>query len=280
VYQIYGKYAIFLGFIFYQWLIDRLLDVYGRDDDSEFWANLTLQIVRNYHEHGAVHDDSVLIAPVSDDKIVISKNYLSFKSSWQKASELQAPKVSVSMLAIGAPLLLLQRRINFLSGRYTSRHISNVSRCPTAYQIPKPRILDTSSFCDYKLPPDTTVFTSEDYGLPFSRFLGCAHQLVDRDRIRVPTSGTAVRGNASQQWENISNPVSLVVAHCECCSLINRSTFLDAVWYVRVVLHAILSFPQLRGYYAMRFVLVGAESTGKSTLTSILAQRYQTTLVR
>ena len=79
-------------------------------------------------------------------------------------------------------------------------------------QIPLSCRLDTSSFCDFKLPSDTTVFTSEDYGLPYSQYLGCAHQLVDRERVRVPTSGTAVRGNANEQWENISEPVSLVVA--------------------------------------------------------------------
>jgi hypothetical protein len=59
---------------------------------------------------------------------------------------------------------------------------------------------------------------------------------VDRDRIRVPTSGTAVRGNASEQWENISNPVSLV-ACCEYCSLVTRSTSLEAVGYVQIILY-------------------------------------------
>jgi hypothetical protein len=79
--------------------------------------------VRNYHEHGAVHDDSVFMAPVSDDKIVISKNYLSFRSSWQKASQLQAPKVSVSMLTIAAPLLLLLFRSYVSSRGYILRNM-------------------------------------------------------------------------------------------------------------------------------------------------------------
>lgn len=40
--------------------------------------------------------------------------------------------------------------------------------------------------------PDV-VFTSEDYGETYARFLGCRHVMVDRERTRVPISASAIR---------------------------------------------------------------------------------------
>ncbi len=82
--------------------------------------------------------------------------------------------------------------------------------------MPVSPILDAVNFCDYTLPPRTTVFTSEDYGAPYCRFLRCEHRLVDRERVSVPTSGTAVRGSAVQQWQYISKPVS----NAACCMIL------------------------------------------------------------
>lgn len=88
--------------------------------------------------------------------------------------------------------------------------------------------------------PDV-VFTSEDYGVAFAGFLGCAHVSVDRRRLKVPISGTAVRADPFTNWEFLEPPV--------------------------------------RAYYALRVCLVGAESTGKTTLARLLAAHYQTVWV-
>jgi HTH-type transcriptional regulator, transcriptional repressor of NAD biosynthesis genes len=85
------------------------------------------------------------------------------------------------------------------------------------------------------------VFTSEDYGERFAHFLGCEHILVDKDRQTVPISGTAVRSNPLGCWDFLEPPV--------------------------------------RAWYAKRICLVGAESTGKTTLAQMLAERYQTVWV-
>jgi NadR type nicotinamide-nucleotide adenylyltransferase len=85
--------------------------------------------------------------------------------------------------------------------------------------------------------PDV-VFTSEDYGERFAASLGCKHVLVDKGRNAVPVSGTAVRANPIECWEFLEPPV--------------------------------------RGYYAKRVVLVGAESTGKTTLANDLAAKFET----
>ncbi len=88
--------------------------------------------------------------------------------------------------------------------------------------------------------PDV-VFTSEEYGEAFALFLECPHVSVDRERTRVPISGTAVRANPFACWD-----------------------FLE---------------PCVRSYYAFRVCLVGAESTGKTTLARLLAEHYKTVWV-
>jgi HTH-type transcriptional repressor of NAD biosynthesis genes len=80
------------------------------------------------------------------------------------------------------------------------------------------------------------VFTSEDYGEPFAEILGIEHFLVDKERVTIPISGTEVRANPLQNWEFIPNVV--------------------------------------RNYFTKRIVILGGESTGKSTLTKKLAEHY------
>jgi HTH-type transcriptional regulator, transcriptional repressor of NAD biosynthesis genes len=88
--------------------------------------------------------------------------------------------------------------------------------------------------------PDA-VFTSESYGDAYAAHLGCAHESVDPDRIRVPCSGTAVRTDPFSVWDHIDPPV--------------------------------------RAWYAKRIVIVGAESTGTTTLARDLAEALGTVWV-
>lgn len=85
--------------------------------------------------------------------------------------------------------------------------------------------------------PDV-VFASEEYVYPFARCLGCRPVLVDVERVAVPISGTQVRTDPFGAWDYIEPPV--------------------------------------RGWYAKRICLVGAESTGKTTLAQALAAYYRT----
>jgi len=88
--------------------------------------------------------------------------------------------------------------------------------------------------------PDV-VFTSEDYGYPYAAYMGCEHVQVDKARRVMPVSGTAVRAAPLANWD-----------------------FLE---------------PCVRAFYAKRVCLVGAESTGKTTLAAALAAHYQTNWV-
>lgn len=88
--------------------------------------------------------------------------------------------------------------------------------------------------------PDV-VFTSEDYGDRYAALMGSRHVLVDRARVRVPVSGTAVRRDAYANWGFIEPPV--------------------------------------RGWMARRVCVLGAESTGTTTLARALAEHFKTTWV-
>jgi NadR type nicotinamide-nucleotide adenylyltransferase len=88
--------------------------------------------------------------------------------------------------------------------------------------------------------PDV-VFTSEDYGDRYASFMACAHELVDRERVRVPCSGTEIRRDPYANWEYISAPV--------------------------------------RAWFSRRVCVVGAESTGTTTMAEALAAHYCTVWV-
>ncbi len=88
--------------------------------------------------------------------------------------------------------------------------------------------------------PDV-VFTSEEYGDRYSELMGSTHISVDRTRERVPISGTAVRNDPFANWDYIE--------------------------------------PVVRGWFAKRICVLGAESTGTTTLAKALAERLQTSWV-
>ncbi len=88
--------------------------------------------------------------------------------------------------------------------------------------------------------PDA-VFTSEHYGDAYAAHMDCHHVMVDHMRLAVPCSGTIVRRNPFAQWEYLSPPV--------------------------------------RGWFAKRIVVLGAESTGTTTLAQALAEHFKTTWV-
>lgn len=83
--------------------------------------------------------------------------------------------------------------------------------------------------------PDT-VFTSEDYGNAYANFLGCKHRLVDKERLTVPISASIIRQNFRKHWSTMH--------------------------------------PITRGYLATRIVVIGAESTGTTTLSLALAKIF------
>lgn len=85
------------------------------------------------------------------------------------------------------------------------------------------------------------VFTSETYGQRFCKFLKTNHYLVDLQRETIPISGTMIRNNPIKHWDYLSEP--------------------------------------LKEYYCKRIVILGPESTGKTTLCAKLAEKYNSSWV-
>ncbi|MFY1672069.1 AAA family ATPase [Plantactinospora sp. WMMB334] len=82
------------------------------------------------------------------------------------------------------------------------------------------------------------VFSSEAYGAELARRFGAVDVCVDPSRVAVPVSGTAVRADPVRHWAMLAPPVR--------------------AWFVR------------------RIVVVGAESTGTTTVARALAGHYRT----
>lgn len=91
---------------------------------------------------------------------------------------------------------------------------------------------------DPTLAPVDAVFSSEAYGAELASRLGAKHVAVDLDRDTVPVSGTAIRADTPAHWRFLA--------------------------------------PATRAGLCARVVVVGAESTGTTTLSRALADHYRT----
>jgi HTH-type transcriptional repressor of NAD biosynthesis genes len=85
------------------------------------------------------------------------------------------------------------------------------------------------------------VFSSEEYGVRYAELMGCQHVMVDLNRLSVPISATEIRQDPLQHWEHLPAPI--------------------------------------RAYYAKRICVLGAESTGTTTISRLLADHYRTVWV-
>jgi len=85
------------------------------------------------------------------------------------------------------------------------------------------------------------VFSSEEYGEELARRFDAVPVEFDRQRAAVPVSGTAIRADPAGHWRALSPPVR--------------------AWFVR------------------RAVVVGAESTGTTTIARALATHFGTTWI-
>jgi HTH-type transcriptional regulator, transcriptional repressor of NAD biosynthesis genes len=104
---------------------------------------------------------------------------------------------------------------------------------------------DSKAWADYTIEylgykPDV-VYSSELYGDAYAKFMNCEHVMVDNKRKNVNISATQIRNNLMNNWH---------------------------------YLH-----PVVQAYYAIRICIVGAESTGTTTLSKVLAQHYNTNWV-
>jgi NadR type nicotinamide-nucleotide adenylyltransferase len=89
---------------------------------------------------------------------------------------------------------------------------------------------------NFLLDAPDAIFSSEHYGDRYATAVGATHVCVDRTRETRPISATQIRTNPAECWEFLS--------------------------------------PAVRAHYVERIVVLGAESTGTTTLSRALAQRW------
>ncbi len=86
------------------------------------------------------------------------------------------------------------------------------------------------------------IFTSEEYGDEFARYLGVEHVKVDQPRSHYAISATEIRANPFHNWQYVPKEV--------------------------------------RSYFKKSIAILGPESTGKSTLVERLAEHFETAYVK
>ena len=86
------------------------------------------------------------------------------------------------------------------------------------------------------------VFTSEPYGDYVASYMGIRHFMFDQHRQNLPISGTAIRTSIYRHWDMLPAAV--------------------------------------KAYYQRTLIVLGTESTGKSTLCEYLHQQYSSSLVK
>jgi NadR type nicotinamide-nucleotide adenylyltransferase len=152
-------------------------------------------------------------------------------------------RVTVVVMAASVESIPLERRVAWL--REIHAHDSNVTVTGIADDNPVDLESDAVWNAHVELMLEAVaattrerldaVFTSEGYGDELGRRLGVRHVAVDPPRATAPVSGTAIRADPVTHWDDLA--------------------------------------PCVREYFAWRIVLVGAESTGKTTLAAELAAR-------
>ncbi len=153
--------------------------------------------------------------------------------------------VSVLVLAASHETIALADRVRWLKEVHgDSTHITitgAVDDVPIDYE--DPRIWDQHEALMREAlerigaPPVTAVFTSEPYGAELARRFSALTVTVDPERKLAPVSSTQVRNDPAANWGFLAAPV--------------------------------------RAALALRVVVVGAESTGKTSLSTALAQHWR-----
>lgn len=98
-----------------------------------------------------------------------------------------------------------------------------------------------ADFIRKRFPPIDMIFSSEEYGDPLAKHLGCEHIPFDPLRNKFPVSASLIRKYPYRYWDFIPEAV--------------------------------------KPYYVKKICLYGPESTGKSIMAIQLAEHYNTTYV-
>ena len=151
----------------------------------------------------------------------------------------QCERVTVQVLASSVESIPLEVRAAWVREEHPSAHVV-AAMDDVEVDFDSPSAWDEHMVLIEALleAPVDAVFTSDPYGAELASRLGAAWVQVDPGRVLTPVSGTAARADAEGHW-----------------------------WALG---------PGARAWFARRVVVLGAESTGTTTLARALARRFCT----
>ncbi|MBJ8337576.1 AAA family ATPase [Antrihabitans sp. YC3-6] len=173
--------------------------------------------------------------------LVLGKFY-PFHSGHQaviRTAQRACERLTIEILGASVETIPLDVRVSWLREEHpTARVVGAIDDAPIDF--------DDADIWDLHMPiieelldePVDAVFTSEPYGIELARRLDAARVHVDPGRLTNPVSGTAIRDDLIGNWAELP--------------------------------------PSVRAWFTQRVVVLGAESTGSTTLAMALAESFAT----
>ncbi|WP_203135478.1 AAA family ATPase [Microbacterium sp. JZ31] len=156
-----------------------------------------------------------------------------------RAALRECDAVTVQVLGATVETIPLDVRADWIRQEHpTARVVSAMDDAPVDFDSPSAWDAHMVVIEQLLDAPVDVVYTSDPYGEELARRLGARWRRVDAGRADVPVSGTAIRADVAGHWHELPAPV--------------------------------------RAWFVQRIVLVGAESTGTTTLASALADALGT----
>jgi HTH-type transcriptional repressor of NAD biosynthesis genes len=154
----------------------------------------------------------------------------------------EADQVTVVVMAARSETLPLADRVAWLRAEHPEVCVAGV-RCDAPFDLDDETVWSAqvavmhAALRAVDAPPVDLVVSSEAYGEGLARRFGARHVLLDQGRSAVPVSGTQVRADLAGHWDSLA--------------------------------------PAARAGLTTRVVLVGAESTGTTTIAGLIADAYR-----
>lgn len=155
-----------------------------------------------------------------------------------RAATAACAQVTVEVLGSSVESIPMEVRAEWIRREHpTARVVTALDDAPIDYDDPAVWELHMRVIEGLLDRPVDAVFTSDSYGAELAERLGATWHRVDPGRVAMPVSGTAVRADVAGHWWALPAPV--------------------------------------REWFSRRVVVIGAESTGTTTLSSALAAHYE-----
>lgn len=179
-----------------------------------------------------------------DHGLVVGKFYPPHAGHHYLIDEAQRRARRLTIIVAGSrqETIPLELRVKWLRERHpAARVVAGYDETPV--DLDDPAIWDAHIrvFRDLCPEPVDAVFSSEEYGDELARRFDARHVAVDRSRSAVPISGTVIRADPAAHWSSLA--------------------------------------PSVRAWLTRRVAIVGAESTGTTTLAREVGAHYLTECV-